>query len=62
MFMASALLVVVAPEAQHFHQLLIGFDAVDESILDVDASGVEPFEIPNKSLGRGWFCEWVFRN
>ena len=32
--------VVVAPEAQHFHQLLIFLDAVDESMLDVDSPGI----------------------
>ena len=34
--------VVVAPEAQHFYPLLIRFNAVDEAMLDVDASVVGP--------------------
>ena len=45
--------VVVAPEAQHFHPLLIRFNAVDEAMLDVDASGVGPSQVnyqPRSSL------------
>ena len=52
--------VVVAPEAQHFHPLLIGFDAVDESMLDVDASGIGPPQVTHQCLERGWAAPTVF--
>ena len=59
MFMASALLVVVAPEAQHFHQLLIRFNAVDETMLDVDSSGVGPSQVTHQGLEGWWAAPWV---
>ena len=60
MFMASALLVVVAPEAQHFHQLLIRFNAVDETMLDVDSAGIGPSQVTHQRFEGWWAAPWVF--
>jgi len=51
---------VVAPQPQHFHQLLICFDAVDETMLDVDSAGIGPSQVTHQRFEGGWAAPWVF--
>jgi hypothetical protein len=39
---------------------LIGFNAVDEAMLDVDASGVGPSQVTHQCLEGGWAPPRVF--
>ena len=50
----------VAPQPQHFHQLLICFDAVDETMLDVDSAGIGPSQVTHQSLEGWWAAPRIF--